>query len=251
MQIFFFSIKWIWPVVGWIQNAEPGIPRYRTLGREGCVSNHKWLFDCWGSAPLAPVVFKLSCIDFLQLSLFVLLTSPSYARSYSQIPHCTELSLLSSLLRPVTAPQSATFVRNVAQFEMNLGHCIATARKLSKTPVVPSQKQQERKRGAPDGQRQRIREAQRMNGNKRTKIHSGYRSPLHQWPVEAIKTPTPFSEDCSRETSHQPALAEWVFSTTKDQGMLFTTQESQLKTGWMTESGNQVAIANEMIADIC
>ena len=134
------------------------------------MSNHKWLFDSWGSAPLAPVVFKLSCIDFLQLSLFVLLTSPSYARSYSQIPHCTELSLLSSLLRPVTAPQSATFVRNVAQFEMNLGHCIATARK----------KQQERKRGAPDGQRQRMREAQRMNGNKHTKIHSGYRPPLHQ-----------------------------------------------------------------------
>lgn len=85
-------------------------------------------------------------------------------------PHCTEPSLLSSLLRPVAAPQPATFVRNIAQFEMNLGHRIATARKLSKTPVVPSQKQQERKRGAPDGQRQRMREAQRMKRNKRTKI---------------------------------------------------------------------------------
>lgn len=113
MQIFFFSIKWTWPVVGWIQNAEPGIPRYRTLGREGCVSSHKWLFDCWGSAPLVPVGFKLSCIDFLRLSLFVLLTSPSSARSYSGIPHCTELSLLSSLLQPVTAPQSATFVQTL------------------------------------------------------------------------------------------------------------------------------------------
>lgn len=51
---------------------------------------------------------------------------------------------------------------------------------------------------------------------------SGYRPPLQEWPVKAVKTPTPFSEDCSRETSHQPALAEWVFNTTKDQGMLFT-----------------------------
>lgn len=183
MQIFFFSIKWIWPVVGWIQNAEPGIPRYRTLGREGCVSNHKWLFDCCGSAPLAPVVFKLSCIDFLQLSLFVLLTSPSYARSYSQIPHCTELSLLSSLLRPVTAPQSATFVRNVAQFEMNLGHCIATARKLSKTPVVPSQKQQKGREGllmAKDRECERHKEWMETNVQKSTVV-TGHHYTSDQW----------------------------------------------------------------------
>ena len=89
---------------------------------------------------------------------------------------------VTSLQSPPTCDSSSVshICADVAQFEMNLGHRIVMARKLSKTPVVPSQKQQERKRGAPDGQRQRMRGAQRMNGNKRTKVHSGYRPPLHE-----------------------------------------------------------------------
>lgn len=122
------------------------------------------------------------------------------------------------------------------------GTRIATARKLSKTPVVLSQKQQER-------------EGLLMAKDRECEGHKEWMETKVQ--KSTVVTGHHYMSDQWRLLRHQ--LLFWRLfqgnkpsATTKDQGMLFTTPESQLKTGWMTGSGNHnVAIANEMIADVC
>lgn len=147
---------------------------------------------------------RVDSTDFLWLSLVFPLTPSFYARIQSRVPHCIELSLLPSLPRTGTAPQSllifhphfprAVILQNVAQLEVSLEHLTMKARELWETLWSHHRSNRKaREGGAPKGQR-RTRWGHTGRLDRQT-------PPPHGSPLEAVRVPTPLSEDYYRETS--------------------------------------------------
>lgn len=207
------------PVVGWIQNAEPGYPGTEPWAGRATVKSQGAL-RLLGVSTSSPRGVQAQLYRFSSAFTICSTNIPSYARSCSGIPtlHWAVISLQSP---PACGSASQPHLCGTL-LNLRWTWDIASRRQGSSLRLLRSRHRSNRKgrEGLLMAKDRECREAQRMNVKQRIKTVTGHH--YRSRPVKAVKTPTPFSEDCSRETSHQPVFAEWVFNTTKDQGMLST-----------------------------